>query len=166
MVIENDPSARMQVRSRGQLVAPASCAVCGNATCDEGYLDLNVFIDFHGTVYLCMNCITQGAETVGMFTPTEVKNLTNQIEGLMQANEALTLELHNVTEQRDSYSNALRHAYSDSGTNGTVSAASPKDVLETPERPAVREPEPEESVTFTKPSRTSGTKLRDRVTFE
>lgn len=160
MIVENDPSARMQLRSRGQLVAPASCCVCGNATCDEGYLDLGAFVDFHGTLYLCMNCITQGAEVCGMFTPQEVAHFQRQIEGLIKKNETLTKELANVTEHRDALDNALRHAYS-SSSGDVVSVP----VSETSEGPSVRESEPKEPTPEFNPKPTGGTKLRD-VAFD
>lgn len=160
MVIENGPSARMQVRSRGQLVAPACCMVCGNATCEHGYLDLNVFIDFHGTCYLCVTCLTQGAETIGMFTPVEVSHLQNQIEGLLKNIETLSKELANVTEHRDALDNALRHAYS-SSSGDVVSVP----VSETSEGPSVRESEPKEPTPEFNPKPTGGTKLRD-VAFD
>ena len=86
MVIENDPSARMQVRSKGELVHPGRCMVCGNGNCDSGYLDLGVFFDYEGTMYLCMSCCTQAGETIGMFTPDEVKSQQELIEKLTHEN--------------------------------------------------------------------------------
>lgn len=162
MVIENNPSARMQVRSRGQLVAPACCCVCGNATCDEGYLDLNVFVDFHGTLYLCMNCVTQGAETCGLFTPQEVNHLQMQIESLLVDKERLTSELSDANDYISNFDSVLRTALSSSNL---PDGSSVKDVLNTPEPTDNREPESEESVTLGNPSPTGGTKLRD-ITFE
>lgn len=162
MAIENDPSARMQVRSRGQLVAPASCMVCGNATCDEGYLDLNVFIDFHGTCYLCMNCIIQAGETVGMYTVEQVGHFTAQIESLLESKEALTSELANAQSYIDNFNSLLASKFS---SGNLPASGSPEDLLETPERASVGESEPEESVTLTHASGTSGTKLRD-ITFD
>lgn len=96
MVIENDPSARMQLRSRGELVHPGQCMVCGNGTCDEGYIDLGVFFDYEGTMYLCKTCCYQAGETFGMFTPDEVKSQQELIERLTTENASLTEELENV----------------------------------------------------------------------
>lgn len=162
MAIENDPSARMQVRSRGNLVAPASCMVCGNATCDEGYLDLNVFIDFHGTCYLCMNCITQGGETVGMYTAEQVAHFTAQIESLLADKEALASELANAQSYIDNFNDLLSSKFA---ASGMPSGDSPKTLLETPERREDREPEAEEPITLHDASGVGGTKLRN-ITFD
>lgn len=162
MILENNPSARMQVRSRGELVAPACCCVCGNATCDDGYIDLGVYIDFHGTVYLCMTCAVQAGETVGLFTPAEVNHFQMQIEGLLKANETLTLELESAQSYISNFDSLLRAAF----PNGTLpSGSSPEGVLETPERADSREPEPEESVKIKKSSGVGGAKLHN-ITFE
>lgn len=96
MVIENDPSARMQVRTLGELKHPATCMVCGNGNYDEGYVDLGVFYDFEGSQYLCGLCVTQAGETYGMFTPSEVKSQLELIEKLIAENAAYEEELNNV----------------------------------------------------------------------
>ena len=158
MVIENNPSAKMQVRSRGQLVAPACCCVCGNATCDEGYLDLGAFVDFHGTLYLCMTCITQGAEICGMFTIKEVDILQGQLERLLADNTTLASELIKANEYISNFDSLLRTALAPSGGADTPSS---EGVSEPVNRPEAREPEPEESITLFDAEPTGGTKLRD-----
>lgn len=162
MVIENNPSAKMQVRSRGQLVAPACCVVCGNATCDEGYLDVGAFVDFHGTVYFCMLCIRQGAETCGMFTPEEVGHLQNQIATLLAQKEDLMTELTKANEYINNFDSLLRGAFNPSADSVGVTDVHLPEVTDGPEG---GEPAPTEPVTFQKPSGTSGTKLRD-ITFD
>lgn len=102
MVIENDPSARMQLRSRGELVAPGTCMVCGSGTRDEGYVDLNVFIEYVGTAYLCFLCVQQAAEIIGMFTPAEVQSQQDLIAELSEKNVAYEEELANVRPVMDS----------------------------------------------------------------
>lgn len=96
MAIENDPSARMQVRSRGELMHPGTCMVCGSGTRDEGYLDLQVFFDYEGTMYLCHTCVTQAGETIGMFTPEQVQSQLSLLEQLTQENAKYKEELDNV----------------------------------------------------------------------
>lgn len=162
MIVENNPSARMQVRSRGQLVAPACCCVCGNATCDEGYLDLGAFVDFHGTLYLCMLCITQGAETCGMFTPQEVKHLTTQLDTLLVEKETLETELAKANEYISNFDNLLRSALS---PGGSISGGSGEGIPEPTHGSASGEPTPEESTTFFDSEPISGPKLRN-ITFE
>lgn len=162
MVIENDPSARMQVRSRGELVAPASCAVCGNGNHEAGYLDLGVFVDFFGTIYLCMTCITQGAETVGMYTPDEVRHLQAQVEGLITDRDQLASELNDARSYIANFDDLLRTKFS---AERDASSSSSENVQEVTERPDSREPVLAESVTLAQSAGTSGTKLRD-ITFD
>jgi len=162
MVLENNPSAKMQVRSRGQLVAPACCCVCGNATCDDGYLDLGAFVDFHGTLYLCMTCVYQGAETCGMYTPAEVKHHQNQIEALLAEKETLTSELTDARTYIANFDTLLRTALSPSNVPNSGAGEA---VPEPTNGPASGEPEPEEPVTFFDPEPTSGSKLRN-ATFD
>lgn len=107
MVIENDPSARMQLRTRGELVHPGRCMVCGNGNCDEGYLDLGVFFDYEGTMYLCFLCCTQAGETIGMFTPEEVKSQQELIEKLTIQNAQQGDELDHARPIVSIFTNAL-----------------------------------------------------------
>lgn len=162
MVIENNPSAKMQVRSRGQLVAPACCCVCGNATCDDGYLDLGAFVDFHGTLYLCMTCVYQGAETCGMFTPAEVSLLLKQVEELLAEKEQLTSELNDAHAHISNFDRLMRAAFSTGGVLDTIASEGTTEAVSGSED---REPEVEEPTTFFKPSDASGPKLRN-ITFE
>ena len=161
-MIENNPSARMQLRSRGQLVAPACCCVCGNATCDEGYLDLGAFVDFHGTLYLCMFCITQGAEICGMFTIKEVGILQKQLEGLLEDNTKLATELISANEYISNFDRVLRAALTPSSDADSNSG---EGVSEPTHGSASGEPEPTEPDPFNEPQPTSGTKLSN-ITFE
>jgi hypothetical protein len=93
MIPLNDPSARMQLRSMGELVRPAACCVCGNGTHEDGYLDLGVYYDYEGQMYLCKTCATQAGETIGMYTPDEVKNLQDLAANLLADKERLESEL-------------------------------------------------------------------------
>ena len=159
MAIENDPSARMQLRSRGQLVAPACCMVCGSSDTERAFLDLGVFIDFHGTCYLCELCLTQAAEILGMFTADQVSIMSTVGEKLLTEKEQLAEELRNVTEHRDALNNALRLAFSNNVSADAVAN------VEASEGLTDREPESEESITFDEPEPVGGSKLRN-ITFE
>lgn len=162
MVLEHNPSAKMQVRSRGQLVAPACCCVCGNATCEEGYLDLGAFVDFHGTLYLCMTCVYQGGETCGMFTPDEVKQLEGLANSLAEANEQLASELRDANAHIANFDRLMRAAFAASdGVGPPVSEGVP----EPTERPKDRESEVTEPTPFSDPESPSGPQLR-HVTFD
>lgn len=105
MAIENDPSARMQLRTRGELMHPGTCMCCGSGVCDEGYLDLGVFFDYEGTMYLCHTCTTQAGETIGMFTPDQVNSQLSLLEQLTQENAKYKEELDRVRPVIDSIAN-------------------------------------------------------------
>jgi hypothetical protein len=162
MAIENDPSARMQLRSAGELMAPATCAVCGSGNCEEGYLDLATFVEFHGTIYLCMTCLVQAGETAGMFTMEQVQHLNNQLNSLLEANTLLTSENQRVTELNANLNGVLAAQF---GIVSDVPSEPPsEDVAVITESTDDRESEVEESVKIDKSAGTSRTKLHD-ITF-
>lgn len=111
MAIENDPSSRMQIRSMGQLQQPGSCYVCGNGTCELGFLDFGTFVDYHGSFYLCMLCARQAAETIGYFSPDEVSSSVGDKEELLAANRDLTAKLEEAHEHISSVNNLLQSKF-------------------------------------------------------
>jgi hypothetical protein len=161
-IVENNPSARMQIKSRGQLVAPACCCVCGNATHDEGYLDFGAFVEFHGTLYFCKTCITQGAETFGMFTADEVKHLQDHARTLLEQKTNLEVELAKANEYINNFDNLLRSAFADGSRDDLASG---KSATEPTERSEGGEPEVKEPTAFFDPQPVSRPQLRD-ITFE
>lgn len=162
MPIENDPSSRMQIRSAGDLQIPAACSVCGNPYCEEGYLDFGCFVEFHGVVYFCMTCLTQAAETAGMFTAEQVGHLTKQIETLLSANELLTSELANANERNAHLSGVLASQFS---IDSVPSENSDKDTTEPVKTADSGKPEVKEPTVSKIPARTGGPKLHD-ITFD
>lgn len=124
MVIENDPSARMQLRSLGELVHPGTCMVCGNGNCEDGYIDLGVFFDYEGTMYLCKKCCYQAGETFGMFTPEEVRQTQDLAEKLAQANETLTQELKDARSYAANLNDVLHSSLLTGATVGGAVSAS------------------------------------------
>lgn len=99
-LVENDPSARVQFRRLGELRSPASCYVCGSGTREEGYLDFDTFIDYHGNFYLCVECAKQCANVMGWISPEEAATQIDLAESLLtknaeleETNERLNLEL-------------------------------------------------------------------------
>lgn len=92
------------MRSMGELLHPAQCMVCGNGTCEQGYLDLGVFFDFEGTMYLCFTCITQAGETAGMYTPEEMQLAESIGEKALGEVSALTSEVESLRESNNSLS--------------------------------------------------------------
>ena len=151
-MIENDPSARMQVRSMGELMHPASCCVCGNGTCDDGYLDLGVYYDYEGQMYLCMTCATQAGETIGMFTPEEFKIAQTAVNTLQAEKDKLLQELDYarplVSAVLDAVS-GFSGLSSDSTEDASPSAEPEFEDSDKSPKPAISgEPISEESVTF------------------
>lgn len=69
------PSDRVQLRETGELRTPGNCALCGNATCLDGYVDLDIYFDWEGNIYLCMNCAKQVSKVIGCLLPDETKAL-------------------------------------------------------------------------------------------
>lgn len=67
----SDPLGRFQMRSRGELQLPGSCMICGSGTCDEGYVDFGIFVDYHGTLYFCVPCVKEVAQVIGCITPED-----------------------------------------------------------------------------------------------
>lgn len=165
MVIENDPSARMQLRSLGELIHPGSCMVCGSGNCDEGYIDLGVFFDYEGSQYLCKHCCYQAGETFGMYTPDEIRQTQELAEKLAAENSQLKAELADVRPVIDSLSNIF-------GVNVSVGprttlTSSEEPVTEpaasnfTPYEPGEGESESPKPIKGTGRSNSGGTKSRN-----
>lgn len=94
------PSDRVQVRQLGDLQHPGACALCGNGTCNRGYVDLDIYYDYEGQVYLCMFCAEDVAELIGALLPaqsTHLETLNSEIavklKELEAENERLNSEL-------------------------------------------------------------------------
>lgn len=92
-MVEIIPSARVQVRETHQLRSPGTCALCGNGTCVDGYIDPDVYFEWEGNIYFCMNCAKQMAKAIGCLLPDEsryLEELNNTIaEDLKETKEKL-----------------------------------------------------------------------------
>lgn len=164
MPILNDPSARFQVRSRGELMAPGTCAVCGNGTCDDGYLDLDVFVDYLGTLYLCLTCLTEAGETIGMYTAEQVKTTEALMSSMAKVNEDLTQELKHARPVIDSLrAIAAANGTPDvpSGTADSEPAVVEQSTDKTPSGPDAGESKPAEPVKVPGRTKSSGIAARD-----
>lgn len=102
MVTEISPSARMQLVNIGELLHPAACMVCGNGTSQDGYLRLGVYFDYEGECYLCVRCLTEAGETIGMLTSDEAEHLT----GL---SAATSTDLADAKEKLEAANERLNH---------------------------------------------------------
>lgn len=130
MTIENDPSARMQLRSRGELRHPGACCICGNGTNDDGYVDLGVFYDYEGTMYLDMTCALQIATLIGCVSPEEIKIFEKKVEELAKKNDELRKDLDDAQHHVDTVNALLRSkllpSSDSSGTSVEISEAKPE----------------------------------------
>lgn len=93
MAIENDPDARIHMVSRGEMLHPGSCMVCGSGDPERTYLTLGVFFDYEGSMYICHLCGAQIGETLGLFTSEEVKIQTEAIANLQASVDSMEKEL-------------------------------------------------------------------------
>ncbi len=85
-MFEHSPSDRMQLVGVGDLLPPGCCMHCGNGTHKEGYLRLDINIDYFGECYLCTTCLIQAAEVIKCLIPEEADALRTLAEQVAQEN--------------------------------------------------------------------------------
>ena len=100
---EVDPGARIQLRNRSELQFPSGCALCGKDAHPEGFVDFDIFVEFFGNFYLCMDCMNQAANTVGMLTTEESTHIQKQLSELAATVEVATTALRTANERLDDY---------------------------------------------------------------
>lgn len=128
------PSDRMQVVGLGDLLHPGACALCGNGTCVDGYLNTSIFYDYEGTVYLCMRCVEQLCTVVGALLPEETVQLRIHTEQIAAKCAELEAENNELRNRVNSWDSVLSGAF----PNGLPGAA----VNEGSEDKPVNDPEP------------------------
>ena len=131
-VVENDPSARFQVRSRGELMHPGGCMVCGNGTHEEGYVDLGVFYDYEGSMYLCMTCALQVSALIGCVLPEEILALKKTNEQVVQERDDLRKDLDHAQHHIDTVNALLRSRYLPDSGSSDSSPSTPEDESDAP----------------------------------
>lgn len=124
---ETAPSDRVQLRSQSELRDPGSCALCGSGHCDDGYVDLGVWIEFLGNVYLCMNCMEQAIGAVRGLTPSEANELTTQANFVALQNKELLQEVEELREHKRSVDFLLARAAVDYAVNDITAALESKE---------------------------------------
>ena len=93
---EIDPGNKIQLRPMGQLMHPACCAICGSGNRDV-YVDLSLYYDYEGQVYICLEfCMQQIADTLGFLNLQEATFLRDMSNNLVVRNEELESELQNA----------------------------------------------------------------------
>lgn len=158
----NQYDERMQLRNPGELMHPGSCCVCGSGNNEEGYLDIGVYYDYEGQVYLCMTCVEQAAVTVGLLNRGEAKHLQETNERLAEQHASLTSELEKANERLSHYDALLGGRFT-SDRNPTDNVVEQPD--ESPDGELTDEPvssgtEPEPVVT--EPSEDDGRSFAER----
>lgn len=130
--LEN-PSARMHFRGVGDLLFPGSCCVCGNGTNSAGYVDIGVYFDYEGQVYLCITCLTEAAETGGMLSIEQSEFLKDLCTKVATENEELRTIAKEMSERVEQYESAI--------TSGGFILASDVHPVSLPDSDAPTEPE-------------------------
>lgn len=69
-----DPSARV-VRIDAPIASPGSCAICGKNSHPDGFADARLDFEFHGTFYLCADCVGDYARLFGYVSSAELVGL-------------------------------------------------------------------------------------------
>lgn len=117
------PSDRMHVRNIGELMHPGACCVCGSGTCQQGYIDIGVYYDYEGQVYLCMACLTEAAETAGMLSIPESEHLISLNKELAEKNTQLKADLEKASEENERFNDLLRPIAERSLTDGIIASS-------------------------------------------
>lgn len=153
---EHSPSDRMQLVGQGDLILPGVCVHCRSGNHENGYIDLDVFFDYEGKIYLCSTCLTQAGEIIGMLTPGEAEFIREMNEELVAKVGDLTSELDKANERLKAFDSLLAGAIASNPDVVPVLNQSTPEVIGTPDEVAndatEGEPEPEESVTSDGPS--------------
>lgn len=164
----NTPSDRVQVRRLGELMPPGACALCGNGTCLEGYVDLDIFYDYEGQVYLCMNCARDVAKTIGCLLPGESTHLENLNRDVAAELKETQEKLAHAQSRLDAYDSVISGAFANpvtrTGTN-VQSAAQPSSDVKPPVGTGAGESEPKKSVTRKRPNDVTRSASSDEPAF-
>lgn len=111
---EINPSARIQVRGVGDLMHPGACAICGNGTRPEGFVDIGVYYDYEGQVYICMMCAEDLVHTIDGLTAEEHAMVKSISEGFAAENEALKTQVEELSAELKQYRDSIVSAFGSS----------------------------------------------------
>ena len=92
---------RFTLRSKGDLMAPGCCMSCGSGTRDEGYVDLNLYFEYHGSAYLCLVCLESASDVAGLLfgNKEQVQEVIDNANKISAEFERLTGEVQNRDER-------------------------------------------------------------------
>lgn len=160
------PSDRMQVVGLGELMHPGACALCGNGTCVDGYVNTSIFYDYEGTVYLCMRCVEQLCKVVGALLPDEVVSFKQHTEEIAKRCAELEAENNDLRGRVSSWDSVLSGAFPNGVPGATVNEGSEDkqpDVTEPTTGSAGRKPTAKKSVASRRPNDSTQSASRDFV---
>lgn len=162
LMFTHTSDSRMQLVGIGDLMHPGACMVCGSGNREQGYVNLGVYYEYEGNMYLCFLCLTEAAEIIGMLTSDEAHVLNENSSKVFEENVALKEELASANERLSVYDNAMRAIVSANPGSAVASADSTKGEgqvslvgADVHSGANAGEPEPAESVKSNKPAGTS-----------
>lgn len=162
MAREIDPSDRLQLRSRGELLHPGSCAICGSSDPERTYVDTGIFYDYEGRIYICNICGTQIGEILGLFTPDEIELTNKQLDESLTKIVVLEKELEDARPIMDSITSMFGNLSSSNSEPSVPADSEPEGSSETSDEVTsdAVSGEPEVTEPVSKPGRTdtSGSK--------
>ena len=151
----NASDQKIKLVGRGDLGLPGCCFSCGNGNFDYGYVDLGIWHDEVGNLYLCGTCTQQVTGVYGCLTQEESEYITAVGNQLAAENIKLKQELTRANERLSLFDDALRNlVVNDDGDVRRVSTS----ISTTSSGTDEGEPVTEESVKVFNPSGTSKSK--------
>lgn len=162
------PSDKVQLRERAQLMSPACCAMCGNGTCREGYVDPSVFYEYEGQVYFCWNCGLEIARALGCLPPDQTQFLINQSKEFAKELADLKEKYARAESRLAVYDSVIIAASSDDNTISDATEGS-RNVETGSDEPApstdAGESEPSEPVKSPRRTNVKRTTVRNNITL-
>lgn len=167
----NTPSDRVQLVGRGDLRHPGCCAVCGSGNGEEGYVDLGVYYDYEGQMYLCWTCTAQVAEVIDCLLPSEAAILKELVEQTELRNKDLQTQLEAANERLRAFDVAFASVKFPDDPSASVASVVSEDSTVSVEveptatnGPPSREPIATKPVTVKRRSNVKRTELRNDAT--
>lgn len=118
--------------------APGKCAVCGSV--ERPVLDFGFDLDFYGVVYICVDCLREGASVAGILGDESVTQVTPppiDYEGLNEFVRSLSHTLKRIDLIVPDHIANLMAVKEDADGDGEVHDGT------IPDAPEINEPQPE-----------------------
>lgn len=111
-----DSSGRIQPIESRNLWHPGHCALCGRIgrSPEEHFANLQVELDFFGSIYLCLDCCAEVAAFIQFLPPQDLVDTQVALERAEHANEVLTAQNEYLRGLLDARINLAGSSESDS----------------------------------------------------